>query len=372
MQAKQKYRIGTRKDDDSGMLYIFGPNKFRASTFTKDHGRAKAQLASILEAGPDHLNIKTVEDCLDLHKEKIVKRGNCGKDHDYHSRKLREWFGSVAPKNITPQMIAGFVQLHEQNGSKKSTANKRLKIMQAAINHAHELSEKTLELPPCNLTLKDVKDNVNDRVLTKQEIERIYATLEDKRMYSTSGSNAGKKIDYSNSNVASAHPPQPWPFWFVFAVKVAIATSARKSAILDLTWDRIKGDIIDLENPNLKGRRKGRAKVRVSQKFLERLEEHRQISKGKYVIADWDGSQIGGRRLSNYMVALRAQVGLGNDVTFHTFRHSTATHMVSDSVDIMEVSKRLGHKSVGVTEKVYNHYKPEFQINSANSIDSLL
>ncbi len=372
MQAKNKYRIGTRKDDDSGMLYIYGPNKFRASTFTKDHGRAKAQLASILEAGPDHLNIKTVEDCLDLHKEKIVKRGNSGQDHDYHAKKLREWFGSVAPKNVTPQMIAGFVRLHELNGLKKSTANKRLKIMQAAINHAHELSEKTLELPPCNLTLKDIKDNVNDRVLTKQEIERIYATLQEKRLYSTSGGSAGKEIDYSNLNVASAHPPQPWPFWFVFAVKVAIATSARKAAILDLTWDRIKGDIIDLENPNLKGRRKGRAKVRASEKFLQQLEEHRKISKGEYVIADWDGSRIGGRRLSNYMVALRAQAGLGDDVTFHTFRHTTATHMVSNSVDIMEVSKRLGHKSVGVTERVYNHYKPEFQINSANSIDSLL
>ena len=72
------------------------------------------------------------------------------------------------------------------------------------------------------------------------------------------------------------------------------------------------------------------------------------------------------------MIALRAQAGLGDDVTFHTFRHTTATHMVSDSVDIMEVSKRLGHKSVAVTERVYNHHKPEFQKKSANSIDSLL
>ena len=72
------------------------------------------------------------------------------------------------------------------------------------------------------------------------------------------------------------------------------------------------------------------------------------------------------------MIALRAQAGLGDDVTFHTFRHTTATHMVNDSVDIMEVSKRLGHKSVAVTERVYNHHKPEFQKKSANSIDSLL
>jgi len=105
---------------------------------------------------------------------------------------------------------------------------------------------------------------------------------------------------------------------------------------------------------------------------LQKLEEHRKNSKGDYVIADWDRSRIGGRRLCNYMVALHAQAGLGDDVTFHTSRHTTATHTDSNSVDIMEVSKRLGHKSVGVTEKVYNHYKPEFQIISTNSIDSPL
>ncbi|MGB0553551.1 MAG: tyrosine-type recombinase/integrase, partial [Alphaproteobacteria bacterium] len=77
-------------------------------------------------------------------------------------------------------------------------------------------------------------------------------------------------------------------------------------------------------------------------------------------------------RLGNYMVALRAQAGLGGDVTFHAFRHTTTTHMVNDAVDIMEVSQRLGHKSIAVTERVYNHHKPEFQKKSTNSIDSLL
>mgnify|MGYP003138148687 FL=1 len=372
MLSKSNYRIGTRKDDDSGTLYIFGPNKFRASTFTKDHGRAKAQLASIIGAGAKHFKIKTVEDCLDLHREKIVKRGNCGRDHDYSTGKLRDYFGSIQPKDITPQLIAGFVKLYELEGSKLNTANKRLKTLKAAINYAHQISDKTLQLPHCNLTLSDVRDEVRERVLTEQEISKIYAVLEEKRYYSVSGKDTGKKIDYTNPNTATAHPPQPWPFWFKFAVKTAIATSARKGAILDLTWDRIKGGIIDLENPDLKGKRKGRAKVKASEKFLALIEEARENAKGKYVIADWNGSRIGVKRLGNYMIALRAQAGLGDDVTFHTFRHTTATHMVNDAVDIMEVSKRLGHKSVAVTERVYNHHKPEFQKKSANSIDSLL
>jgi len=213
MLQRKQYRIGTRKDDASKTLYIFGPNKFRASTFTTDYGHAKAQLAGIIKAGPKNLKVKTVEDCLNLHREKIVKRGNCGKDHDYSTRKLRKWFGDVEPKNLNPQMIAGFVHLYELDGYKRNTANKRLKLLQAAINYAHEETEKTLELPTCTITLSDAPDEVRKRVLTHEEILKIYAVLDEKRVHSVSGKNTGKKIDYSNANTASAHPPQPWPFW---------------------------------------------------------------------------------------------------------------------------------------------------------------
>ena len=374
MQAKrkQKFRIGTRPDDKSGTLYIFGPNKFRASTFTTNHAKAQRQLDGILEDRFTSREIKTVNDCLDLDADATEERGNSRKNHDYQSKKVREWFGSLEPKDITPPLISGFVRMIESDGHKKATANRKLKLLNSAINSAHEHTHKELELPTCNITLKGIKEVVRDRVLTDKEIHNILRTLEEPRTVCVSGKGAGTRIDYSNPNVRGEHP-EPWPFWFKFAIKVAIATSARKGAILDLTWDRIKGNIIDLENPNLRGKRKGRAQVRVAENFLREIEAHRKVSKGKYVVADSGGSLIGAKRLHNYMVALRAQAGITDAVGFHTFRHSMATKALANTetpAQMLEVSKRLGHASITTTEKVYSHYRPEFQKNSAITADS--
>ena len=375
MQAKRKhkFRIGTRSDEKCGTLYIFGPNKFRASTFTTNHAKAQRRLDSILkDLFFTNREIKTVNDCLDLDADATEERGNCRKSHDYQSKKIREFFGSLGPKNITPGFISGFVSMIEDEGYKKTTANRKLRMLNAAINSAHEYTNKQLELPSCTLTLKGVKEVVRDRVLTDKEIHKILHTLEEPRTVCVSGKGAGTRIDYSNPNVRGERP-QPWPFWFKFAIKTAIATSARKAAIIDLTWDRIKGDIIDLENPELKGKRKGRAQVRVAENFLREIEAHQKVSKGKYVVADWDGSRIGAKRLHNYMVALRAQAGITDAVGFHTFRHSMATKALANTetpAQMLEVSKRLGHASITTTERVYSHYRPEFQKNSAITADS--
>ena len=86
MQAKRKhkFRIGTRSDEKCGTLYIFGPNKFRASTFTTNHAKAQRRLDSILkDLFFTNREIKTVNDCLDLDADATEERGNCRKSHDY-------------------------------------------------------------------------------------------------------------------------------------------------------------------------------------------------------------------------------------------------------------------------------------------------
>lgn len=75
---------------------------------------------------------------MDLDAHATEERGNFGKRHDYHSKKGREWFGSLEPKDITPPHIAGFVRMIESHGYKKTTANKRLKLLNSVINRAHE------------------------------------------------------------------------------------------------------------------------------------------------------------------------------------------------------------------------------------------
>ena len=204
---------------------------------------------------------------MDLDADATKERGNSGKRHDYQSKKVREWFGSLEPKDITPPHFAGFVRMIESHGYKKTTANRKLKLLISAIKRAHEFTRKELELPSCIITLKGIKEVVRDRVLTEQEIHIILRTLEQPRTVCVSGKGADTRIQYNNLNVRGERP-EPWPFWFELAIKIVIATSTRKGAILDLTWDQIKGGIIDLANPNLRSTRKCRAQVCAAENFL--------------------------------------------------------------------------------------------------------
>ena len=65
------------------------------------------------------------------------------------------------------------------------------------------------------------------------------------------------------------------------------------------------------------------------------------------------------------------QLGMQKRVTTHVFRHSFATHMLEDGVNIRMVQTLLGHKDVKTTE-IYTHVMST-QFDAVNSpLDNLL
>jgi integrase len=43
------------------------------------------------------------------------------------------------------------------------------------------------------------------------------------------------------------------------------------------------------------------------------------------------------------------------DVTFHALRHTHASQLIDASVDIVTISKRLGHAKPDITLRIYAH-----------------
>ena len=59
-------------------------------------------------------------------------------------------------------------------------------------------------------------------------------------------------------------------------------------------------------------------------------------------------------------------------VTLHSLRHSNATLMIAEGVDICTVSQRLGHADTSTTLNIYAHALKSRDIEAADKLDSAL
>jgi integrase len=159
-------------------------------------------------------------------------------------------------------------------------------------------------------------------------------------------------------------------------IVLAITTGGRKSALLELTWDRVdfgRGTIDlrsrDVYSPLTKGWRKGRAVVPMTDEAREELLAARDGALSDRVI-EWNGAPVANIRKGFMAAASRA--GIGPEVTPHTLRHSVATWLEEDGVDIAHVSRMIGHRDPSTTRRIYQHPRAETLRSVADAVSARL
>lgn len=59
-------------------------------------------------------------------------------------------------------------------------------------------------------------------------------------------------------------------------------------------------------------------------------------------------------------------------ITLHSLRHTNASLLIANGVDLATVSKRLGHASTAITAQIYTHAIQEADAHAAEAIDNIL
>jgi len=155
-------------------------------------------------------------------------------------------------------------------------------------------------------------------------------------------------------------------------IVMMVATTARNSATLDLTFDCIdfRNDLIDL---NPKGREqtlKYRPCVKIPQSLKLWLLAQHEISQSNHVI-EYKGAPV--RSIRTAWRTLRKTTGLDEAVQPYGIRHTMARWLRKSSVPAWEVAAQLGHKSPDIsTTEIYAPFDPSYLFKSTAAIDAFL
>jgi integrase/recombinase XerD len=230
---------------------------------------------------------------------------------------------------------------------KPKTVKRKIATIKALFNFL-EFEDKILINPfrKMKIQIREPKNLPN--VMNIHEVEKIIKSTYERRNT--------KKKENTYSYVESIRN--------IAVIELLFATGVRVSELSNL-----KDENIDLRTGQIKVRGKGN-KERIIQvcnnESLKALREYHSLNIGK--IKDCGGYFFVNRfkkRLSEqsvrYLVKNHAQVaGLERRITPHAFRHSFATLLLEEDVDIKYIQHLLGHSSI-VTTQIYTHVNGEKQ-----------
>ena len=181
----------------------------------------------------------------------------------------------------------------------------------------------------------------------------------------------------------------------MLAIYIGCMTGMRVSEVCALTWAEIDTDkrLIHVKrswNNTTKRFKPTKTKssvrdIEVSTEVIEVLQQYHTEQRTAYLKTGYrdDKNMIFRTRyhtvitdasINKILRGLESSINIPDEdqITFHGLRHSHVSFLISHDVDIYYISKRLGHKDITITMKVYGHLLDKRRKQEADKAVSLL
>lgn len=218
---------------------------------------------------------------------------------------------------------------------KQKTIKRKLASVKAFYNYLEE-EEFIAESPLRKIKVKFKEEIVLPRIIMREEIESLL-----------------------NYMYRSENKTEKYSFWLrdIAVVETFFATGARVYEISNM-----KKDCIDLNSGLicLKGKGNKERYIQIgSADVLELLKKYYKtnedvINKSGYFFINNRGTRFSEQSIRIMLKKYAAEAGIKRKITPHMFRHSVATFLIEEEVDISCVQRILGHSSIKTTQ-IYIH-----------------
>ena len=152
----------------------------------------------------------------------------------------------------------------------------------------------------------------------------------------------------------------------------AYSAGLRVSEVVRLQIKDIDSDRMQIFVENAKGKKD--RYVMLSPILLDILRSYVKTYKPRpttYLFEGYEpGTHLSSRSAQNIFFQAKRKAGLKKELSFHSLRHSFATHLLENGVDIKYIKDLLGHFSIHTTNR-YLHVKRESLVNIISPLDAI-
>lgn len=249
---------------------------------------------------------------------------------------LKQYFSFVCCDDLEKETIESYItDLHKKY--KQKTVKRKIASVKAFYSYLEE--EEMLDQNPFRkIKVKFKETIVLPRIIPREEIEQLL-----NYMYTYLNGLSGTRYKYGLRDVA--------------VVELFFATGARVYEI-----SNIRNDSINLNSGLIRIMGKGGKEryIQISNEaVLEILrkyyaENEKEIKKNGYFFVNNRGNRYTEQSIRLMLRKYTKKAGIETKITPHMFRHSFATYLIEEGVDVSCVQQILGHSSIKTTQ-IYIH-----------------
>ena len=283
--------------------------------------------------GKDMSYHKTVEQYLEYCKFRKELDWNTLKAYRIDLKQFFEYVREDTPEKATVE--AYITELHKKY--KPKTIKRKIASVRTYYSYLEE-NEIIQSNPFRKIKVKFKEISLLPRIIPREEIEKLLNYM------------------YINENRKSE---KAYKFWLrdVAMIEIFFATGARVYEI-----SNIKAECVNLNSGLIKIMGKG-GKERyiqvVTPEILEILKKYymyncKEIKKSGFFFINSRGTRYTEQSIRLMMKKYARMAGIERNITPHMFRHSFATYLIEEGVDVSCVQQILGHSSIKTTQ-IYIH-----------------
>lgn len=302
---------------------------FRESLKTRDAAVAATRLGEFLIAGPGRrargtAGLTVTQALDDYWRQHVMALDDKGRPLVVaHERQrfaighLKAHFGDTMLRSIGPMECRAYLSERRKAPAADATVRRELSVLAAAARHAVKWGAMSPADMP-RIELPRISDTTQLKWFTKDQLRTI--------------------LDEALTYDLNLHA----------FIKIAYYTAARRTSIEDLTKFQVDlaAGTITLQPPGGRVTKKRRPTVPIHPEIRSTVERLMQTP-GEYLFGSDDS-----RNFYFRFVEVCKKVGLEGHP--HMLRHSRASHLLQDGVDIWKVARLLGD-TVATVERVYAH-----------------